>query len=118
MAAAHALLLLTLMADGSTRLTLSEATTAKDCETSRISVTRVLTSMGKPPLLALCGQSDLRLTPYMHGTPAEAEIQRYRVEVPINGNFIVKPLTASESCESTQKSEPAVYCTRSAQRIR
>ena len=136
MALGHALLLLTLMADGGVRMTLSEADSARACETSRDSVVRILTSSGRPPIQALCGRTRLRLTPFVHGTPAEAEVLRYRVRIPgerpaeggIKGGrgaeaegggeagFTVEPLADNEPCEAATEARPAVYCTRSAQR--
>ena len=87
-----ALLLLTLMADGGTRLTLSPAESAEACEATREVLVQVLTEAGKPPILAQCGTSILQLTPYVHGTPPEAETHRYRVEVARSGGFTVTPL--------------------------
>ena len=41
-------------------------------------------------LLTMCGQTDLKLTPFVHGTPASAEVLRYRVDVPAGGGFVVQ----------------------------
>ena len=116
MALASTLLMLTLMADGSVRMTLSDAESAPACEAARASVVRILSGSGKPPVLTMCGQTDLRLTPFVHGTPASAEVLRYRVELPASGGFDIKPLQADETCTQAPKANPAVYCTRSAQK--
>ena len=123
----HALLLLTLMADGGVRLTLTEADSARACEASRDSVVRILGSTGRPPIRALCGRTALRLTPFMHGTPPEAEVLRYRVRIPggmppaadAEGSgeaFDIERLDGDEPCQPAPDASPAVYCTRSAQR--
>ena len=116
MAIGHALLLLTLMADGGVRMTLSEADSAQACEASRASVVNILTSTGRPPILARCGQTSLRLTPFVHGTPAAAEVLRYRVRLPADGGFTIEALTGNEACEAATEARPAIYCTRSAQK--
>ena len=115
MPVATTLLMLTLMADGGVRLTLSESDNAPACEAARASVVRILSTSGKPPLLTVCGQTDLKLSPFVHGTPASAEVLRYRVEVPAGGGFVVQPLQADEACTPAPSAQPAVYCTRSAQ---
>ncbi len=108
------------MADGGTRMTLSSTTSAEACEAERSSVVRILGSIGKAPLLAQCGQSTLRLTPFAHGTPPKAETLRYRVQIPGEGgaSFSVQPLAADAPCTATAASQgqAAVYCTRSAQK--
>jgi hypothetical protein len=106
-------LLRTLTADDSVRMTLSEAPSVKACEASRASVVRILAGLGKPPLLARRGQSDVQLTPFVHGTPPEAEVQRYQVTVHARG-FGVTPLAATHACQPAPEATPAVYCTRSA----
>ena len=70
-------------------MTLSEAESAAACESSRTSVVQVLTGIGRTPLAALCGRTHLKLTPFVHGTPPEAQAVRYRVEPPPNGGFKV-----------------------------
>ena len=112
-----ALLLLTLMADGGTRLTLSPAESAEAGEATREVLVQVLTEAGKPPILAQCGTSILQLTPYVHGTPPEAETHRYRVEVARSGGFTVTPLGAEAPCAAAPDADPAVHCTRSSQRV-
>ncbi|KGJ06843.1 hypothetical protein SAMN04487972_10296 [Paracoccus halophilus] len=112
-----ALLVLTLMADGGTRLTLSEAETAEDCEAMREVVTQILTEAGQPPLLSRCGATALRLTPFVHGVPAEAEIWRYRVELPEGGGFSVTPLDSAAACDPAPQARPAIHCARSAQKV-
>jgi hypothetical protein len=116
MAIGHTLLLLTLMADGGIRMTLTDASSAANCEASRASVTRILTDSGKPPLLARCGPRSLSLTPFAHGTPPEAEALRYRVQVPPEGGFSVQLLKAGDPCVAAPDATPAVYCARSAQK--
>ena len=73
--------------------------------------------IGKPPILAQCGTSILQLTPYVHGTPPEAETHRYRVEVARSGGFTVTPLGAEAPCAAAPDADPAVHCTRSSQRV-
>ena len=111
-----ALLLLTLMADGDTRMTLSPAESAEACAGTREVLVQLLTEAGKPPILALCGTSALHLSPYIHGTPPEAEIHRYRVEIPSAGGFTVTPLDPQAPCAAAPKADPAIHCTRSSQR--
>lgn len=110
-----ALLVLTVMADGDTRLTLSYAESAEECEAMREVVTQILTDAEMPPLLTLCGETMLRLTPFEHGTPPEMEMHRYRVEIPSAGGFVVVPLGAGESCIPAPDADPAIHCTRSGQ---
>lgn len=110
-----ALLILTLTPDGATRLTLTEAEDADDCGAKREVVSQVLTEAGSPPIAALCDETALRLTPFEHGLPPDAETHRYRVELPKAGGFVIRPLTADETCEAETVADPAVHCTRSAQ---
>ena len=105
------------MADGGTRLTLSPAETTEACMATREVLVQVLTEAGKPPILALCGTSALQLTPYVHGTPPEAETHRYRVEIPRTGTFTVTPLGPQSPCLAAPDANPAVYCTRSSQQV-
>ncbi|NHF73194.1 hypothetical protein [Paracoccus xiamenensis] len=112
-----ALLLLTLMSDGDTRLTLSPADSAQACAATREVLVQVLIEAGKPPLLALCGTSALQLSPYVHGVPPEAETHRYRVEIPSSGGFSVTPLAAQTPCAPVPDADPVVHCTRSSQRV-
>lgn len=111
------LLLLTLMADGGTRLTLSPAESAEACAATRDVLVQILTEAGKPPVRALCGTSALQLTPYIHGTPPESEIHRYRVEIARTGGFAVIPLGANTPCAAAPDADPAIYCTRSSQQV-
>lgn len=111
------LLLLTLMQDGSTRVTLSEAEDMIECQASRDAVMTILTDAGRPPIIALCGESDLRLTPFVHGMPEEAETNRYRVEIAAGGGFVVTALAEAEPCEESQAADSRIYCARSAQEV-
>lgn len=111
-----ALLVLTTMADGDTRLTLSPAESADDCEAKREVVTQILTEAKMAPLLALCGETALQVTPYQHGVPDDAEMHRFRVDIPSAGGFTVVPLNAGASCTPAPAADPAIYCTRSGQR--
>lgn len=111
------LLMLTVMAGGDLRVTLSPAADEVECEANRDAVVTILAEAGRPPLAALCGASDLRLTPFVHGTPPEAEIHRYRVELPAAGGFRITPLTGDESCTAAPQADPAVHCARSAQTV-
>ena len=110
------LLVLTAMQDGSVRVTLSEADDMVECEASRDAVTTILTDAAQPPILAICGESDLRLTPFVHGVPASVETNRYRVEV-TGETFTVTPLAEGEPCDEAQAADSQLYCARSAQQV-
>lgn len=110
-----ALLILTLAAEGEPRLTLSPTEHMEDCLAMQDVVTQILTEAGQPPLLTRCGETDVRLSPFIHGTPPEAEIHRYRVELPAEDGYRVFPLTDDQSCTADEVAELAIYCTRSAQ---
>lgn len=110
------LLLLTVMQDGSTRVTLSEAEDIVECEAARDAVTTILTDAGKPPILAICGESDLRPTPFVHGVDESAETNRYRVEV-TGAQFTVTPLAEGEECREGEGGNSTVHCARSAQSV-
>lgn len=112
-----ALLLLTTMSDGSVRVTLSEAADMVECEAGRDAVVTVLTEAGNPPLAAICGETDLRLTPFVHGTPEQAETNRYRVEIIGEDRFVITPLAEGEDCAETQGADSRVWCGRSAQAV-
>lgn len=111
------LLVLTLMSDGGVRVTLSEAADAAECETSRAAVVAILTEAGRAPLAALCGETGLEFTQFMHGVPEEEEIHRYRVELPAAGGFTVIPLAEGEACEPAEAEAGTVHCARSAQEV-
>lgn len=111
------LLILTLTGDGGTRVTLTDSDSPADCEASREVVSQILTEAGSPPLLARCGDSALRLTPFVHGIPPAAEIHRYRVELPAAGGFTVRPLSPGEICTPAPQADPAVHCARSGQSV-
>lgn len=110
------LLVLTMMQDGSVRVTLSEAGDMTECEAGRDAVTTILTDAGKPPILALCGESGLRLTPFVHGIPESDETNRYRVEV-AGEDFTVIPLAKDEECRAAEDGAPRIFCARSAQSV-
>lgn len=112
-----ALLLLTLMQDGSTRISLSEAEDMVECEASRDAVMTILTDAGRPPIIALCGETELRLTPFVHGVPEDEEINRYRVEIMEGVRFTVTPLAEGDTCEPSQTAESQIHCGRSAQQV-
>ena len=112
-----ALLILTLAEGGATRVTLTESDSPADCEASRDVVTQILTEAGSAPLAAVCGETDLRLTPFIHGTPPDAEIHLYRVELPQAGGFTIVPLAEGEACTPDTEADPAVHCTRSGQSV-
>ena len=70
-----ALLTLTMTAEGEPpRLTLSEMENAAACAEAQARVTRILTRSGIKVLAALCGPSDLRLTPFDHGAPPRTSV--------------------------------------------
>ena len=56
------------------RLTLSETENAAACAEAQARVTRILTRSGIKVLAALCGPSDLRLTPFDHGAPPRTSV--------------------------------------------
>lgn len=112
-----ALLILTLTDGGAIRVTLTESESPADCEASRDVVTQILTGAGSAPLAAVCGETDLRQTPFVHGTPPEAEVHLYRVELPQAGGFTIAPLAGGEVCTPDTAADPAVYCTRSGQSV-
>lgn len=110
------LLILTLTGDGGVLVTLSDSETLEDCDASRDVVTQILTEGGVTVVKAMCGQTDLRLTPFQHGMTPEQEKYRYRVE--ITGDvFTVAPLRPNDDCTSAPDAVPAVYCARSAQSV-
>lgn len=111
------LLMLTVMAGDDLRVTLSPAADEIECEANRDAVVTILGNAGRAPLAALCGATELRLTPFVHGTPPEAEVHRYRVELPLAGGFRVTPLGGEERCTAAPEADPAVYCARSAQSV-
>ncbi|MDO5622347.1 MAG: hypothetical protein Q4G24_12845 [Paracoccus sp. (in: a-proteobacteria)] len=108
-----ALVILTLMGDGGTRITLSAADSPEECEARREVLTQVLTHAGQAPLLAICGETALRLSPFVHGVPEQAEVNRYRLTMQ-GGGFIVEPL-GDAPCLDARDAEPAIWCARSAQ---
>lgn len=111
------LLILTLTGDGGVRMTLTDSDSLAECEASREVVSQILTEAGSPPLLARCGESALRLTPFVHGTPPEAEVHLYRVELPQAGGFTIAPLAEGEDCTPDTAADPAVHCARSGQSV-
>ncbi len=111
------LLILTLAGDGGVRMTLTDSDSLAECEASLEVVSQILTEAGSPPLLARCGESALRLTPFVHGTPPEAETHRYRVELPAAGGLAVRPLGPDEACTPAPEADPAVHCARSGQSV-
>ncbi|QRZ14231.1 hypothetical protein JWJ88_12075 (plasmid) [Paracoccus methylovorus] len=111
------LLMLTLMPGGDVRVTFSHSADADECEAYREVVSGILEEAGNPPLVALCGETDLRVTPFVHGTRPEDEVHRYRVELPSAGGYQVTPLPAGTACTPAPQANPAVYCARSAQMV-
>ncbi|MFT3688515.1 hypothetical protein [Paenirhodobacter sp.] len=111
-----ALLVLTTMQDGSVRVTLSATDDMVECEANRDAVTTILTGAGRPPILALCGQSDLRLTPFVHGMPESAETNRYRVDL-VGETFTVTPLAQDAPCREVREGARRSYCARSGQSV-
>lgn len=112
-----ALLVLSLMQDGSVRVTLSDAEDRVECEASREAVVAILTDAGRPPVAALCGETGLRLSPFAHGVPEDAETHRYRVEIFANDRFEVTPVAEGQVCVEAEDADSRVYCGRSAQSV-
>lgn len=112
-----ALLVLTLTADGAVLATLTSADDAEDCSAKQEVIRQVLESAGITPLVNECGQTELTLTPFDHGAGPEAQIHRYRVDLPEAGGFTIAPLSADQSCTAAPDANPAIYCTRSAQQV-
>ncbi|WP_417244021.1 hypothetical protein [Celeribacter sp.] len=112
-----ALLILTMAQGDATRVTLSEADSLSDCEASLDVLSQILTEAGNPPIAAICGETALRLEPFIHGTPPEAEIHRYRVEVPNGNGYRIAPLAKDETCTPDLAADPAVYCAQSGQGV-
>ena len=110
-----ALLTLTLTAEGETRLTLSEMADAGTCAKARANVTEILTQSGTRVLAALCGPSDLHLTPFDHGASPKDERFRYRVALDPAGGFEVTSLAADATCQPAPEARPAIHCARSSQ---
>ena len=108
-----ALLVLTLTVEGDVRLTLTETASPADCSEARETVADILTGAGIKVIAAICGETELRLTPFEHGAGPEDEVHRFRVELPPNGGYTITPLSAEESCDAA----PAVFCTRSSQMV-
>ncbi|MCL4068054.1 hypothetical protein M3484_15890 [Pseudomonas sp. GX19020] len=111
------LLVLTQIGEGDLRVTLSPAADAVECEANRDAVVTILTDAGRPPLVALCGQTGLRLTPFLHGIRPEDETHRYRVKLPESGGFVVMPLAEGEGCAPGTAAGSVIYCARSAQSV-
>lgn len=111
-----ALLILTMAGGDATRVTLTETESLTDCEATLDVLAQILTEAGTPPIAALCGETALQLTPFVHGTPAEAEIHRYRVELPSAGGYQIVPLAKGETCTPTA-ADPVIYCARSEQSV-
>lgn len=105
-----ALLTLTLNEAGLVRMTLSNAASLEACTAQAGMVTQILTDAGHEPLAVRCGETPLRLSPFVHGTPAEEETWHYRVELLAEG-FAIAPVEAG-ACEAQ---EGTVYCAVSAQ---
>jgi hypothetical protein len=112
-----ALLILSLTADGGTRATLADKDSMELCETSREAVVQILTEAGRAPLLGLCGETDVRVTPYKQGPDPEGPLLQLRIEGPATGGFSVTPLAADAPCEAAPDADPAVFCAHSTQQL-
>lgn len=112
-----ALLLLTTMQDGSVRVTLSDAEDLTECEAGRDAVTAILTDAGNPPIAAICGETDLRLSPFVHGVPEDQETNRYRVEILAGERFVITPLAEGEDCVESKGADSRIWCARSVQAV-
>lgn len=109
------LLILTMIPGEAPRVTLSAYDSAEECEAARDVVSQILTEAGQEPQAALCGETGLRVTPYVHGAPRRAEVNHYRIELPAEGGFTVAALQEGEVCEDAHEADPAVWCAVSAQ---
>lgn len=112
-----ALLVLTVMGSGDIRMSLSETEDAEDCEATRQAVVATLATIGRAPMLAVCGETALRLTEFDRRAPAEAVVNRYRVTVPGPGGYTVEPLSGDAACTPAPEAAPRVFCTLSAQEV-
>ncbi len=112
-----ALLTLTLTADGEPRLTLSDMEDSAACAEAQAGVTAILKQSGVPVIAAICGSSELRLTPFDHGAAPEDERFRYRVTLDAGGGFQVEPLAPGAECRAAPDASPAIHCARSSQSV-
>lgn len=109
------LLTLSLTDAGETRLTLSEMENPAACAKAQVSISEILTQSGIEVLAALCGPSDLQLTPFDHGAAPEDERFRYRVALDAGSGFKVTPLAPDAPCQPAPTARPAIHCARSSQ---
>lgn len=112
-----ALLVLTLTEDGATRVTLSATEDADDCIGLKTVITSILEDTGTVTLAAICGPSNLELTPFEHGAGPEDEIYRYRVALTGDSAYLVTPLAEGATCEPDETASPAIHCARSSQSV-
>lgn len=110
-----ALLTLTLTTGGEPLMTLSEMETPAACEESRQTITSIFADAGIELITALCGQTALQLTPFMHGATPEEERHRYHIAIDGAGRFDVTPLAANADCQPAPDAIPTIYCARSSQ---
>lgn len=112
-----ALLTLTLTSGGDIRLTLSQAETLASCEEAREQVTNLLTGMDIEVVAAVCGETDLVLTPFEQGR----EDEPYRYEVVTDGktHFAVRALADGDTCQAkgAEVNRVQTYCARSSQSV-
>lgn len=111
-----ALLTLTLTADGGLRMSLTEMESEAACMAAHARVTEILTQSGIEAVEAICGETDLRLTPFEHGADPEDEKHLYRVRV-TGDEFVVAPQAPNEVCTDTSGDGFRIYCARSAQSV-
>lgn len=110
------LVILTLTSGGDTHLALSPADSAEDCAASREVVSQILTTAGAQILAAACGQTDLRVTPYLHAAPDSAFIHRWRVHL-ADGGPVIKPLADDAPCAEDRRAMQPSFCAISAQSV-
>ncbi|MDO5606407.1 MAG: hypothetical protein Q4G25_14725 [Paracoccus sp. (in: a-proteobacteria)] len=114
--AAASLVVLTMAEDGDLRLSAGMPQPADDCAAAMEVVTQVIGAAGTRVVAARCGDmAGLRLSPFIHGAPPEAETHRFRIRLPRAGGFQLEPLAPDAPCEAQPDAAEPVLCARSSQ---
>ncbi|WP_424944905.1 hypothetical protein [Aliiroseovarius crassostreae] len=111
-----ALLVLTFNPEGELRMTLSDKASLEECQASKAQIEPVLKGAGYTVLSLLCGETDLRLTPYKD-VKRRDPLTRYRVQLMGNDGFVVAPLSKGESCTASPNGRDPVFCALSGQKV-